>query len=92
MAVSEISPLAPDSPPSSGIGPPITASSLRSPRRASPTRSVPLGAVAVEPKVNEKGEREIWPDERSTQRVRPRCAGLAESYSDAIVGLSAAES
>jgi hypothetical protein len=91
MAVSEISPLAPDSPPSSGIGPPITASSLRSPRRASPTRSVPLGAVAVEPKVNEKGEREIWPDERTLNEFAA-LRGPGESYSDVIVGLAAAES
>ena len=33
-------------------------------------RTLPLGTVAVEPKVNAQGEREIWLDEGVLNRVR----------------------
>jgi hypothetical protein len=49
--------------------------------------TLPLGSVAVEPKVNEKGEREIWlaPDIVNNLRA---LRGPGESYSDVICGWS----
>jgi hypothetical protein len=51
-------------------------------------RTLALGTVAVEPQVNEKGERLIWLEERQVDKLnsiwRP-----GESYSEAIIRLSA---
>jgi hypothetical protein len=48
--------------------------------------SLPLGFSAAEPTVNEKGEREIWLDERIFNRLGlMRAPG--ESYSDVILRL-----
>ena len=52
---------------------------------------MPLGTIAVEPKVNEKGEREIQPDERTLNEFAA-LRGPGESYSDVIVRATAAES
>jgi hypothetical protein len=49
--------------------------------------TLPLGTVGVEPTANEKGEREIWLDDGSLNRLRlMRAPG--ESYSDVILGLA----
>ena len=50
--------------------------------------TLPLGLVAVEPKVNEKGEREIWLDQGVFNRLR-LMTGPGESYSDVILRLAA---
>jgi hypothetical protein len=50
--------------------------------------TLPLGSVAVEPAVNERGEREIWLEEGVLNRLR-LMRGPGESYSDVIVGVAA---
>jgi hypothetical protein len=51
-------------------------------------RTLALGTVAVEPKVNEKGERLIWLETRQVDKLNSiRRPG--ESYSEAIIRLSA---
>ena len=50
--------------------------------------TLPLGFAAVEPKVNEKGEREIWLDEAVLNRLR-LMRDPDESYSDVILRLAA---
>jgi hypothetical protein len=52
--------------------------------------TLPLGTVGVEPKPNEKGEREIWLDDGALNRLRPM-RGPGESYSDAILRLASGE-
>jgi hypothetical protein len=52
--------------------------------------TLPLGTVGVEPKPNEKGEREIWLDDGALNRLR-LMRGPDESYSDAILRLAARE-
>jgi hypothetical protein len=47
-----------------------------------------LGSVAVEPAVNERGEREIWLEEGVLNRLR-LMRGPGESYSDVIVRVAA---
>jgi hypothetical protein len=50
-------------------------------------RTLALGAVAAEPRVNEKGERLIWLEERRLDELNSiRRPG--ESYSEAIIRLS----
>jgi hypothetical protein len=49
---------------------------------------LPIGAVAVEPKVNAQGEREIWLDEGVLNRLR-LMRGPGENYSDVIIRLAA---
>jgi hypothetical protein len=50
--------------------------------------TLPLGTVGVEPKPNEKGEREILLDDGALNRLRPM-RGPGESYSDVILRLAA---
>ena len=51
-------------------------------------KTLPLGAVGYENKVNEKGERLIWLDRAVVDRLRS-LRGPGESYSDVILRLSA---
>jgi hypothetical protein len=48
--------------------------------------TLPLGTVGVEPKANEKGEREVWLDDGALNRLR-LMRGPGESYSDVILRL-----
>jgi hypothetical protein len=50
--------------------------------------TLPLGTIAVEPKANEKGEREIWLDDGVINRLR-LMREPNESYSDVILRLAA---
>jgi hypothetical protein len=50
--------------------------------------TLPLGTVGVEPKANENGEREIWLDDGTLDRLR-LLRGPGESYSDVILRLAA---
>ena len=57
------------------------------PRRLRRGRStLPFGSTPYEPQPNEKGEREIWLDERVANRLRA-ASGSGESYSDVILRL-----
>jgi hypothetical protein len=53
-------------------------------------RTLPLGSVGYENKVNERGERLIWLERAVVDRLR-FLRGPGESYSDAILRLAAAE-
>ena len=46
-----------------------------------------LGSVAVEPKLNERGEREIWLEPYVVDKLR-HLRGPGESYSDVILRLA----
>ena len=48
--------------------------------------TMPLGSVAVEPKVDAKGERQIWLEPRVVDRLAA-LRGPGESYSDVILRL-----
>jgi hypothetical protein len=48
--------------------------------------TLPLGTVGVEPKANEKGEREVWLDDGVLNRLH-LMRGPGESYSDVILRL-----
>jgi hypothetical protein len=50
--------------------------------------TLPLGTVGVEPRPNEKGEREIWLDDGALNRLR-LMRDPGESYSDVILRLAA---
>lgn len=50
--------------------------------------TLPLGSVAVEPKLNETGEREIWLEPHVVNKLR-HLRGPGESYSDVILKLAA---
>jgi hypothetical protein len=47
----------------------------------------PVGAVAVEPQANEKGERHIWLEPHVVNKLRT-LRGSTESYSDVILRLT----
>jgi hypothetical protein len=47
--------------------------------------AIPLGSVAFEPQVNERGERLIWLDRVVIDRLRTT-RGTGRSYSDLILG------
>ena len=47
-------------------------------------KTLPLGSVGYENKVNEKGERLIWLDRAVVDRLRS-LRGAGESYSDVIL-------
>jgi hypothetical protein len=49
---------------------------------------LPLDSVAVEPQVNEKGEREIWREPHVFNKLH-RLLGPSESYSEVIQPLTA---
>jgi hypothetical protein len=51
-------------------------------------RTLPLGSVGFENKINERGERLIWLDRAVIDRLRAMC-GPDESYSDVILRLTA---
>jgi hypothetical protein len=51
-------------------------------------KTLPLGSVGFENKVNEKGERLIWLDPGVVDRLRS-LRGPGESYSDVILRLAA---
>jgi hypothetical protein len=51
-------------------------------------KTLPLGSVGYENKVNEKGERLIWLDPGVVDRLRS-LRGPGESYSDVIIRLAA---
>ena len=51
-------------------------------------KTLPLGSVGFENKVNEKGERLIWLDRAVVDRLRS-LRGPGESYSDVILRLYA---
>jgi hypothetical protein len=50
-------------------------------------KTLPLGSVGYENKVNEKGERLIWLDPSVVDRLRAM-RGPGESYSDVILRLA----
>ena len=50
-------------------------------------KTLPLGSVGYENKVNEKGERLIWLDPSMVDRLRS-LGGPGESYSDVILRLA----
>jgi hypothetical protein len=51
-------------------------------------RTLPLGSVAIEPHVNDRGERYVWLEPKFVDRLKAmRRAG--ESYSDVILRLAA---
>jgi hypothetical protein len=50
-------------------------------------KTLPLGSVGYENKVNEKGERLIWLDRAVVDRLRS-LRGPGESYSDVILALA----
>jgi hypothetical protein len=52
--------------------------------------TLPLGSVAVEPEVTDKGERLVWIDVGVANRLSAM-RGPGESYSDVILRLAAAE-
>jgi hypothetical protein len=51
-------------------------------------KTLPLGSVGYENKVNEKGERLIWLEANVVDRLR-HLRGPGESYSDVILRLAA---
>ena len=51
-------------------------------------KTLPLGSVGYENKVNEKGERLIWLEPNVVNRLRS-LRGLGESYSEVILRLAA---
>jgi hypothetical protein len=51
-------------------------------------KTLPLGSVGFESKVNEKGEQLIWLDTAVVDRLRS-LRGPGESYSDVILRLAA---
>jgi hypothetical protein len=53
------------------------------------TKTLPLGSVGFENKINDKGERLIWLDRSVVDRLRS-LRGPGESYSDVILRLAAA--
>lgn len=53
-------------------------------------RTMPLGNVAVEPKANDRSEREIWLEPHILAKLRA-LPGPGESYSDVILRLAAGE-
>ena len=50
-------------------------------------RSLPIGNVAFEREVNERGEREIWLEPSAVSKLR-FLRGPGESYSDVILKLA----
>jgi hypothetical protein len=52
------------------------------------TATLPLGSVAVEPYLNERGERLIWLEDAMADRLGAM-RGSDESYSDVILRIAA---
>ena len=60
------------------------------PHQHYPRRLLPLGSIAYEPELNERGEHLVWLETRVVDRLRAM-RGPRESYSDVILQLVEAE-
>ena len=53
-------------------------------------RTLPVGSVAVEPTINERGERLIWIDDRQADKLAAM-RGPGELFCDAIIRIAGQE-